>query len=450
MYIKRIQLHNIKCFGQSGNNVVLDLQRPDGKYAGWTVVAGLNGSGKSTFLHTIALAVAGPRLTRPLQESFKNWITFGQTSGFTSIDLVYDKNDKFSTHEKPDFGTLSLGIDWSYPVKTQTNTEPMIAGLYESSDRKETSLIDNGPWNDTLRGWFISGYGPFRRLPGHGIEPRSLKNGHSRIAQLAGLFKEDIPLTESIPWLKEIYLRRLEKRPGAKELEKSVLSFLDDGLLPAGMKIKKIDSDGLWVTTSNDQVLSLHDLSDGYRTVAALVLDIIRQLFDTYGEFKLKKRNGKYCADYPGVILIDEIDTHMHISWQQNIGSWLKQHFPGIQFIVTTHSPFICQSADAKGLIRLPAPGENGTAEHLSEELFNIVRNGTADEAVLTKLFGLKSPHSPDSEKIREEIAGLEVLLIQGKATPAQKKRYDALIEQLPKTQSSLVEQAMRALGNGA
>uniref|UniRef100_UPI00384F2E93 hypothetical protein n=1 Tax=Microbispora cellulosiformans TaxID=2614688 RepID=UPI00384F2E93 len=45
------------------------------------------------------------------------------------------------------------------------------------------------------------------------------------------------------------------------------------------------------------------------------------------------------------------------MSWQKKIGEWLKEHFPAIRFIVTSHSPYICQSSDPDGLIRLPGIG---------------------------------------------------------------------------------------------
>lgn len=435
MYIRRIYIENIKCFKKAGDHVSLELQRPDGSYAGWTVVAGRNGTGKSTFLRAIALAIAGPKVARSLQESFLGWIRYGEPKGFVSTELFYGEEDKLKIDIKPGFGTLSTGLMWDYLVYKEQDREPDIHAMVDSIELTTPALAENGPWASNPEGWFIAGYGCFRRLPGHGIEAQRLKNGPRRITQLVSLFREDAPLVESITWLKEVYLRRLEKQPGTRELEKGVLALLDDGLLPGGMKIKKVDSNGLWVT-HNGQTLALTDLSDGYRTIAALVLDLARQMFNCYGEFKVRKQNSIYQVNYPGVVLIDEIDAHMHISWQQEIGYWLKRHFPAIQFIVTTHSPFICQAADPKGLIRLPAPGENRKAEHVPEKLFNIVKHGSADEAVLTELFGLETPHSQYSEEIRDEVAKLEVLIINDRATPAQKKRYEKLTSQLPDTQS--------------
>ncbi len=149
---------------------------------------------------------------------------------------------------------------------------------------------------------------------------------------------------------------------------------------------------------------------------------------------------------YSGVVLIDEVDLHLHVSWQKGIGFWLKRHFPNIQFIVTTHSPFVCQAADPRGLIRLPAPGENRSAEHVSEALYNTVVNGGADDAVLTELFGLDTPYSGESERLRERVAQLEALLQSGKVSDKEREELKELRSRLPQTLSADMEQALRTL----
>ena len=94
-------------------------------------------------------------------------------------------------------------------------------------------------------------------------------------------------------------------------------------------------------------------MSDGYRTVTALVVDIIRQMSSAFKALQISNRDGRPTLAYPGIILIDEVDAHLHVSWQKHIGDWMKTHFPLIQFVVTSHSPYVCQSADPAGLIRL-------------------------------------------------------------------------------------------------
>jgi energy-coupling factor transporter ATP-binding protein EcfA2 len=296
---------------------------------------------------------------------------------------------------------------------------------------------------------FLAGYGPYRRLSGHAVDAQRLMDGPEPIARVVSLFREDSSLVESVGWLREIYLQRLENKPGAAELEKSVLALLDDGLLPDGVRVDQVDSEGLWVF-QREVRLPLRELSDGYRTVAALVMDIVRHLFRTFGALQIEEATdaeGSFLrVSHQGVVLIDEVDLHLHVSWQQRIGFWLKRHFPNLQFIVTTHSPFICQAADPKGLIRLPAPKEERAAEHVSEDLYNTVVHGSLDDAILTELFGMESPYSEETERLRAEVARLEAALQMGNATEADRTALEELRAQLPRTMSSSVEQALRAL----
>ena len=71
MYVREIHIENVRGFDE----VHLDLDRGGGKYAGWTVIAGPNGTGKSTLLRAIALAVAGPSMANKLVQSFAGWVT---------------------------------------------------------------------------------------------------------------------------------------------------------------------------------------------------------------------------------------------------------------------------------------------------------------------------------------------------------------------------------------
>lgn len=127
-------------------------------------------------------------------------------------------------------------------------------------------------------------------------------------------------------------------------------------------------------------------MSDGYRTVTALVVDIIRQMGMAFGALEVTNEDNTPTLAYPGVVLIDEMDAHLHVTWQKNIGNWLKAHFPLIKFIVTSHSPYVCQSADPGGLVRLAAPGESDPPTVVDEDLYRRVIYGSGDDAILTEL----------------------------------------------------------------
>ncbi|PTL84630.1 AAA family ATPase [Vitiosangium sp. GDMCC 1.1324] len=440
MYICRVLLKDVRGLPDIG----IDFQRPDGRYAGWTVLAGRNGSGKSTLLKAIALTIVGPGAMRGLQRSFVGWIREGEDGAIASTELAIDEADRFSGSNDVPQERMWTGLAW---IRMAGGSEPALFAL--DDERKvqlRPQLQERGPWAINPVGWFMVGYGPYRRLSGSGSDVQGLMQGPPSVTRLVNLFREDSALIESVQWLKELHLRRLEKREGAAELLDGVLKLLNDGLLPDSTKVDKVDSEGLWVTQGQVS-LPLRDMSDGYRTVVALVMDIARQLHATYGEFKLVQQDGRWCVSYPGVVLIDEVELHLHLSWQRRIGFWFKSRFPNIQFIVTTHSPFVCQAADPKGLIRLPAPGEDRTAEHVSDELYKTVVNGTVDEAALTELFGLEHVHSDESERLRERVAQLEARVLEGGATPEEREELDRLSAQLPNTGSALVDRAVRKLG---
>lgn len=440
MYIREIRIENIRGFRGGDRKVHLDLCRPDGTLAGWTVIAGRNGAGKSTLLKAIALCIVGPGSARSLEESFGGWLRAEEKYGYMAVSLERDAFDKFTGA-----GNVGAGPFWAdlLLLRQPEGPEPkLIAG----DPRERGQNAERGPWADNPAGWFLAGYGPFRRLLGHASDAVRLMVGPARLARVVSLFREDASLVESTQWLKnDVYLRRLENKPGALELEQNVLALLNDGLLPEGVRITGVDSEGLW-TDREGLHLPLREMSDGYRTVTALVLDIIKQIHQCHGEFEISQAAGRVVVPYHGVVLIDEVDVHLHVSWQQRIGFWLKEHFPRIQFIVTTHSPFICQAADPRGLIRLPAPGEDAPAAHVSEDLFNIIVNGGADDAALTALFGMERTYSARAEELRSRVAELEAKVARGEATPEEREELARKSDQLPSTGSAMVEQALRKL----
>jgi energy-coupling factor transporter ATP-binding protein EcfA2 len=434
VHVRQIRIENIRGFG----SVDIELTRPGGGLAGWTVLAGRNGSGKSTFLKAIALALAGPDAARALQETFSSWIRVGRNQASVIAWLDVSNERDYDTLDFPDNGSIGWGLSWK---QSEPGREPKLSGLLNETI---ADLEIGGPWEDNTSGWFAAGYGPYRRLSGHAADAQRLMSGPVNIARVVSLFREDASLVEGTVWLREMYLRRLEGNDSAAEVEKGLLRLLNDGLFPGDIRLEGIDSAGLRVRTPSAQ-LPLTELSDGYRTVAALVIDIVQYLYLAFGELNI---NEDRCPSIPheGVVLIDEVDLHLHVSWQKGIGFWLKRHFPNIQFIVTTHSPFVCQAADPRGLIRLPAPGEDRQVEHVSEDLYNTVVNGSADDAVLTELFGLDTPYSAESEKLRDEVARIEAGLQTGDAKPQDEQRLEELRSRLPQTPGANIEQLLRKL----
>ncbi|MBP2331190.1 hypothetical protein JOF56_011575 [Kibdelosporangium banguiense] len=452
MYVSRVRLRNIKGF-HGVREVDLDLRRPDGTYAGWTVLAGRNGSGKTSLLRGIALALGGPAVARNLVADFDNWISAGAPEAQAEVLVHFDSAwEKFKSG-RPPATPFWAGLQWTAPdINGNVFQRPVQPSLGEfNSSSKARTAARRGPWQDNPTGWFSAAYGPFRRLVGGTGDAQRLMLTSGPVARMASLFHEDASLAEGVSWLIEQHLRSLEKRPGAKQLKEGALSILGDGLLPDDYRIESVDSDGLWVN-SDGRRFPLREMSDGYRTVVSLVVDLLKQMYEAYGELPLFDDlfAKTPVVTAPGVVIIDEVDAHLHVSWQKRIGAWLKSHFPAVQFIVTTHSPYICQAADPGGLIRLPGPDQPEAPEIVGTDLWERIVYGTGDDAVLSDLFGLDTAYSDKANALREELVSLEMLVLEGTANREQQTRYDELKSMLTSSPVTRVGEVARRLSRTA
>lgn len=446
MYVTKVQLTDIKGFtGARAADLVLPAQ------GGWTVLAGRNSSGKSTLLRSIALALGGPAVAQTLVADFDDWISVGAESGSVDVRVVPDESDVFVDKGRAVPKAVSLRMQWDRPEPENGEPASDLLPVLEARGLIAGDDARRGPWADNPRGWFFAGYGPFRRLTGGSSEAQRLMRAKGSAARVATLFHEDASLAEGVAWLVDLRLRELEEPEGLSSvLLKQVLALLQDGLLPDEYQIRGVTADGLWVAEAGrEQGFPLREMSDGYRTVAALVLDIVRRIPTVYGRLRTRETEGGGLAVVaPGVVLIDEVDAHLHVSWQRKIGGWLRKHFPNIQFIVSSHSPYICQAADPGGLIRLAGPNERRPPEVVDQELYQRVVYGSGDDAVLSDLFGLETPYSSRAEEKRQRLVALERKVYAGTATEEEAAEYQRLSELLMSSLDTRVTEVAARLGH--
>jgi hypothetical protein len=136
-------------------------------------------------------------------------------------------------------------------------------------------------------------------------------------------------------------------------------------------------------------------------------------------------------------VLIDELDAHAHPAWQRQLGHWLRRKFPNLQFIVTTHSPFLAQVADG--------PGGNVVLEQTPDgvrkrEDVESVETWRADQ-ILTDLLELPTTRSPEVERKVKRFK--ELSQRRSNLSPDQKTEYEQLrlwSENLPPASEDLTE----------
>jgi tetratricopeptide (TPR) repeat protein len=209
-------------------------------------------------------------------------------------------------------------------------------------------------------------------------------------------------------------------------------AFINESkLLPNGTEFKEIAADGPLFRDSNGQLIMVTELSDGFRSILSLAFELIRQLVRVYGLAAVFPLNGKNAViELPGVVLIDEVDTHLHPTWQTRIGQWFTKCFPQIQFIVTTHTPIICRAVtDTTGSIwRLPTPGQGQKVEEVTGTEKLRLRLGNVLDAYGTGLFGGQEvEQSAEATALLAERARLSAREAVGKATPEELERLREL-----------------------
>ena len=165
MYLEELRLANIRGFSLKGEPVRLSFARPDGTYAGWTVIAGRNGTGKTTFLRAIALTLAGPTIARALAGSFAGWITQDAEEGFVHAAFSVGPDDSWGKGGQPPKRQPWAGLKWE---RLPGGPEPTMIEDVPSRAPKVTA--QRGPWYENPSGWFVAGYGPFRRMSGAASE----------------------------------------------------------------------------------------------------------------------------------------------------------------------------------------------------------------------------------------------------------------------------------------
>jgi energy-coupling factor transporter ATP-binding protein EcfA2 len=420
MYITDITVRTIRSISR------ISWEVPAEKCAGWHVIIGDNGAGKSTLLRAVALALVGPTEAAALRQDWDEWLTKGRSHGSIVLWLRCDWSfDRWS-------GKGNTPISPSLPVKLSLSRAE--GGEVRISNVTGKSSPDRYLWGNG-GGWFSASYGPFRRFAGGDKDYEKIFYSNPKLAPHLSVFGENIALSECLRWLQDLQYKSLEKDARAGQLLRRITAFVNQSdFLPHRAKLESISSREVLFVDGNGYKLPVEELSDGYRSVLSMTFELIRQMERVYDADSIfpESAGDDLVVAPPGVVLIDEADVHLHPTWQRRIGIWFRKHFPNIQFIVTTHSPLICQAADVGTVWRLPKPGTDEPGGFVSGVELERLIYGNVLDAYGTELFGSDVTRSDESRKMLDRLAELNVKELNGGLTAAERDEQEKLRATLP------------------
>lgn len=294
----------------------------------FTLLIGINGSGKTSILEALKICLSRIQenyTKRKYQRLFFTDEDVRIDKTHMNIDLVVSvMNDSMTIHEFNAHSSVERKI-----IKEKNR----VSVLAKSGSSISNAKLLWKKFNDSKKPVCVyystdRAYLPNRKLTKSDI------SWEQEAAYSDSLSGKEINLVRLAAWVSaQEGLSKEKQRSGLRlnALNKAVKKFLPDC---GGLKVKKDKFPSLTVTKKR-KTLDAKQLSHGERGFLGLVLDLTRRLALANPEIRDPARN---CE---GIVLIDEIDLHLHPQWQRSVVDQLCRTFPKCQFVATTHSPLV-------------------------------------------------------------------------------------------------------------
>jgi len=369
VYIEKIVLKNFKCFTDVtvnfGNENFIDKVEIETYNEPWKLFLGENGVGKSSILKAITIALCGENYFENLGITASSLLQRNKKNGFIILFLKGEEN----------------------PIKVNFDNNKITSSIKEP----KANLI---------------GYGSVRLLPKERkLLPEKFRQGGIKAQNL---FDYSVSLINADKWL----LERNEK-----DFNRAAISLKDLMLLESGAVLKRDTNKGKIFILNGDSQINIDELSDGYQSVYSLAIDIMASFVREKISYDIAE----------GIVLIDEIGTHLHPRWRMEVVTQLRRTFPKIQFIVTTHEP-LCLRGLRQGEVTVLTKDWDNNVYVISD-----LPNPAAlrvDQILTSPFFGLHSAVDPETEKIFNEYYSL---LAKDKLSDEEENRKLELSDKIPK-----------------
>jgi GTPase SAR1 family protein len=381
MYISRLRLRNIRCFEEVDLDLTSENIGPPRKFA---TIVGDNGVGKTTLLRSLAIGLCEEAGAYSLLSSL--WGDFvGDPKEDSSIEIdVWHQGKQFTLRTE-----LSTSKSKDYQIK------------------QLPEQIEAFPFKSC----FICAYGA-----GRGVQGTFDYNEFAVVDAVYSLFDYDQALQNP-----ELAMRRWAGFD--KKRADDVCRWLEHVLLLDEDSVE-LDDTGIYVNEKQ-----LRTIGDGYQATIVWILDML-----SWAKLAKKEKRGN---KFTGIVIIDELEQHLHPTWQRELILKLREQFPNVQFITSTHSPLcaagIADLDDGHGYLGRVFE-ENGVM--MCEEL-SPMEGWRYDKVLTSPAFGASGSRNVKIEELRRE---LHKLYSHKRNTKVQKDRIDEITRELEKRMPVIVE----------
>ena len=364
MKIERLQIKNIGPFKEAIVDFATKVNAETGEQP-ITIITGVNGAGKSIVIDTIRAILSAQELERNIVADEKNF--------YACIDAEYNAEGM----KRLEVSELDRG---HFSFTDYLNLNECFQYGYRKPGKVHNWVVDY--WSS--------------KLPTDSFQIKNMISiEHDKVLKDVLLGKKsNVALTNFICQVD--YLRSSEM-PEEKELGeclyesvKSIVNeCLDNGEF---LYVRRIDSTP--IVKQNGRNLSLEKLSSGN---IFLIEHLLMLLCKMYSVCVLNELKPTEITKVPGLLLIDEIENHLHPKWQKKILGIIRRTFPNLQIILTTHSPFVVSSVDGARIYTCNSQGDHSTIEDETDKYSHM----PVEEILASDIFDVSSFNDEITELMR-------------------------------------------------
>ena len=440
MYYLSLEIQNIKCFG---DRQTLNLSNNNGGPAPWTLLIGDNGVGKTTLLQCIAWM-------RPGEDQDPEHIEEGKIT----VKPILDNLEDISEYEKlfRNDGDIKsfVGAKLSDGMELDASSVPQEKIL----DHGLTITGENGELKNLKCKYAHVAEFNEPNLFAHGAT-RHMKYDNLEKSELAdpayNLTSESGDLYDAERVLINLDHRaRIDGRDSAADKILNKIKKLLVDLLPDLENESAIDitgpkyvpgtkgSRGVLIDMPYGRV-PISALSLGYKTMFAWAVELALRLFNLNPEYEDPLAQ-------PAVVLVDEIDLHLHPTWQRTVRGYLQEHFPNTQFICTAHSPLMAQASENENVVVLRRVDDE---VHIDNSPF-LIEGWRVDQILASNVFGMPNKLSYKIEQLQDK--RYKLLNKEGRTQHEERelKKIDEFITNLPVSDKQDDIEAIRIIREAA